>query len=229
MTQFKKCKVVRLPTENNKADLYRTFATKNFHPNLTKLDKEAVYVDVEYLHLYILSDEEIREGDWYFRLDLNEVRQCRNFFTKEDTPPYCKKIIATTDPSINTYESSTPYYEGKQLMPRPSDAFIKKYCELCGIDEVLVEYENIQLTKKEDYQYSNGISNLKYEDRLKVAPDNTITIKKVKDSWKREELPVLKNISERMKRCRKILQERNNGNWGILDTSELDKWIEENL
>src|SRR5690606_18946949 len=112
-------------------------------------------------HLYILSNEEIKEGDWCI-LDLGIFNKpVKVISVREDNPIFkvkidggiarlekLRKIIATTDSSLNEQDR----FNGKsweKLLPRPSNEFLKKYCELGGIDEVLVEYE-------ED-TYSTGI------------------------------------------------------------------------
>ena len=120
-----------------------------------------------------------------------------------------REIIASTDPSLN--------------LPKPSDLFIKKYCELGSIDEAMVEYETVQTTKKEDYQYQNGNSNLKYETVLKVAPDNTITIKMIKDSWTREEVIELMRKAWNQKDGLYQIQPNR------ISHMHFSKWIEQNL
>ncbi len=66
----------------------------------------------------------------------------------------------------------------------------------------------------------------KIEERLKVNPkDNTITIKLIKDSWDREEIPYLL-----VDLCWKYQTEKNY-NALDFDTNKNDfvKWIKENL
>lgn len=81
-------------------------------------------------NIYITTDDEIKEGDWYYwpvtktvqRLKLTEIEKEYGKSLSKD----CKKIIATTDPEFN--------------LPQPSKAFIEEYCKAGGIDEVDVEY-----------------------------------------------------------------------------------------
>ena len=70
-------------------------------------------------------------------------------------------------------------------IPKPSDSFISKYIEEYNkgniITDLLVEYE-------EGKSYS-GNEGLIIKEWLKINPkDNTITIKKAKDSWNKEEV-----------------------------------------
>lgn len=99
-------------------------------------------------------------------------------------------------------------YDGDELigstdpvmgLPRPSKGFLDKYCELGGIEQVSIEFT--EDTKEP-----------------KVAPDNTLTIRKVKDSWNKEEVKAL----------------LNNLYFIIVPAEEasidyIDKWIEDHL
>lgn len=181
-------KVVMLPTEKA-SDIIQCH------------DNRLWYNDTRYLksyqHLYFLSDEEIEEGDWI--LDsyggINSIYQFRkcDFDSTHFKGGYCKKIIATTDESLRspTFHNYIHYPSGKyhddepkemssisiRSLPRPSNEFIKKYCELGGINEVLVEYES-ELVQTWPSSGRDAGGNEKYETihTLKVAPDNTITI-----------------------------------------------------
>lgn len=140
---YKKCKIVMLPVLN-KGSIYKRASGKLFITNRTYVGNQ---------HLYILSDDEIMIGDYYHAIGLI----IKYIAGEEKYKRYCPKVISATDSSLN--------------LPRPSDSFIKKYCELGGIDEVLVEYNgynDLYILKKEDFKYT-----------LKIAPDNTITIKPV--------------------------------------------------
>ena len=117
-------------------------------------------------HFYILSDEEIKEGDWY--IQESQIFQYKGYYSINQLPKfnYTKKIIASTDPSLK--------------LPQPFQAFIEKYIKAYNkgdkIEDVMVEY---------DEEWIN--SNPKY-DTLKISKDNIITIKEVKDSWSRKEI-----------------------------------------
>lgn len=147
------------------------------------------------LHFFTLSDKEIKEGDWVFDTIINSFFPCSTIKQNFDN---CKKIIATTDPELK--------------LPRISNDFLKAYCEKGGIDEVLVEYEKYGINQNVDYNV--------FGYKLKVAPDNTITIKSVKsvkNSWNREE------VKEIAKRYAYFVGTQ-------LDPGiHIDKWIEENL
>jgi hypothetical protein len=203
MKQFKKKKVVMLPT-NEKAKVGMI--------NLEHYNKEGFKLElIHYVtngdglhpqHLYITSDEEIKEGDWVYSEGLHYVFQVLVFpLSAKDA----KKIIATTDTSLN--------------LPQPSQQLIEKYIEEYNkgnqIKEVMVEYETTQITKQEWFQ--EAPYRVKYDvNTLKVKSDNTITIRKTKDSWNREEVRELCRLAYN-------LPSQDVGPFGF------DKWIEENL
>ena len=128
-----------------------------------------------YQHLYLLSDDEIKEGDWIFVFGvIIKVLMCNNeiLFFDNGTKTQrieCKKIIATTDESLR--KPSGEMYPEWDYLPRPSNEFLKKYCELGGIDKVLVEYE------LDSFKFMSTLCTTKQEEyKLKVTLDNTITI-----------------------------------------------------
>lgn len=180
---FKRCKVVMLPT-NEKSKL---FITNN---HLSLLNYEQSNLGESYnQHLYILSDDEIKDGDWFLDTGMDNKPlssgpwQLKGISSEIGAPTDAKKIIATTDRSLTleTYDSSDEGSScGKMYLPKPSDSFIKKYIEEYNkgnqISDILVEYAHIT-----DFAYQD-------EYQLKVSSDNTITIRKVKDSWNREEM-----------------------------------------
>lgn len=203
MTQFKKCKVVILPTE--KETLIQLGVT--FHKKIPGEFRGT------YFHLYILSDEGIKEGDWYYYVDGsgNHIMLCKSSSQVKGIAGYYK-IIATTDSSLKIAGELNKYHKDDKYLPQPSDSFIRKYCELGGIDEVMVEYE-----------YNNHYPMVEFNNlKLKVAPDNTITIRPIKNSWNRKEV---ENLLDKY-RCYIMLSDSTPNS---LNKPNLNKWIEENL
>jgi hypothetical protein len=150
-------------------------------------------------HLYILSDDEIKEGDWCLcDVNPNVLRQA---YYPKNSKNLCygmasvnyiidaktsHKVIATTDKSL---EVITENVDGlgndlHQPLPQPSQSFVEKYIEQYNkanvIEEVLVTY-----TIQSDVPLAVGEV---YSNKPMVSKDNTITIKKIKDSFTREEL-----------------------------------------
>ena len=163
-------------------------------------------------HLYIISDDEIKLFDCVYNNKENIVEQINSktqliFVLEENKENQTfKKIIATTDTSllIDTYINQgdtvkgdliikrgsdyTTGLKGRINLPQPSQQFIQKYIEEYNkgnvITDVLVEYipdfNSCFCTK----DICNGNNCPK---KLKVK-DNTITIKKIKDNYTKEEL-----------------------------------------
>lgn len=231
MSQFKRCKVVMLPTTNEKAIrplIINPSIGKNGRMELTKHEHNYPADDYQRagyktVYLYITSDEEIKEGDWYLNNDV--LFRADDVFDDGNNPNQNKdnkKIIATTDSSLKGKWNHT-CFSGEEMydkLPQPSQQFIEKYIECYNkgqiITDVLVEYEEYAVG---NYGMSDGEPTI--DIRLKVNPkDNTITIKKVKDSWTREEVEQLCRYAHR------------NGYWramGHSDTLDEEYWIEENL
>ena len=183
-------------------------------------------------HLYVLSNDEIKLFDWVYNNKENIVEQITSktqliFVLEENKENQTfKKIIATTDKSLEIsnnldYNQLLPNRKDFRFyLPQPSQQFIQKYIEEYNkgniITDVLIEYE---LISNEEY-FGNTVNpdnDVPYfDEKLKINPkDNTITIKKVKDSYTREEVENL--IYSAMKdRCYTTI-------------AEWKKWIEENL
>ena len=185
---FKKVKVVMLST-NKKAK----FNDLVIHPidGLLVQFKHQNCTEVAQ-NLYFLSDEEIKEGDWMFHnLDKKPIQW--NEEETETNPSVCgyKKIIATTDKSLK----QEIFGLGETAMcslPQPSTSFIEKFVEEYNkgnvITEVMVEYERV-------FKH-NEFMEREFFDSLKInSKDNTITIRKVKDNWNREEVLQLLRIA----------------------------------
>ena len=103
-------------------------------------------------HLYITTDEEIKEGDWFINTNFQKIYQANSENSKniiEFGPhPEIRKIIATTDPKL-CIECTYKGDDKCKSLPQPSQASIKAYCEQGGFDEVLVEYELNVITSLE--------------------------------------------------------------------------------
>ena len=208
MSVKRKCKVVMLPT-NEKANIYTDrYGNLKLHSTPSKLPINSIGSNQ---HLYVTSDNEIKEGDRCYDISNN------NIFTFHKDTYYksidFKKIIATTNSSLTIQYQTSQGNLYNEPLPQPSQQFIEKYVEAYNngnpITGVMVEYEEVLVTD----MIIEGAD--KFVDVLKVNPkDNTITIKKVKDNWNREE--VIAFAKKYADRCQAPIQAG-------------DQWIEENL
>lgn len=217
---LKKSTVVMLPTKE-KALLYTDrYGNLKTHNTLSTLPLDSIGSNY---HLYFLSDDKIKEGDWFVS-ELNHVWQHNGVV---EPSKLSKKIIATTEIRLGTSEYSERYKESYfNPLPQPSKGFVEKYILEYDkgniITEVMVEYEHVNITKQEDYQYQNGHSNLNYIWRLKVDKNNCITIKAIKSNWTKQE------VLEFAEKYARMVQEKPiqaNG-YKLIHNR---KWIEENL
>ncbi len=189
MKNEKKCKVLLLPT-NEKATIGSivTRPSDNRMAIVNVLTKDDTQPCI-HQHLYFLSDEEIKEGDWCIIKDhayskpiqVNKIigsevaLKTDKVIVLNQSLKDCNKIIAITDKSLMQHDK-TPIGENVnglwKILPQPSQSFIEKFVEEYNksnqITEVLVEYERDE--EIDGYGY----------DTLKINPkDNTITIRKV--------------------------------------------------
>jgi hypothetical protein len=108
---YQECDVVMLPTDKKQSIIIQKRIT-----NKLKTSFSNIYQLRNNVELYILSTEEIKEGDWVYENNLNqetkiyqiEKRDNRLMFFRFRSVPIwlhknqhnCKKIIATTDSSL---------------------------------------------------------------------------------------------------------------------------------
>lgn len=213
----KECKVVMLPT-NEKSHIYHVVNVDKLR-YVTGIHKEDLeqfpnQSNTQNQHLYILSDDEIKEGDYLISITGN-ILKCNNPHRKEIQLHSIGKIIATTDSFLN--------------LPQPSQAFIKKYCESNSeIKEVMVEYVNKYFSSganeskwhectKEAYELieKDYWFDTKKEIEIKTNSKNEVSISPVKSSWTKEEVYDLVN--------------KFSFKYTKLTSRETILWLEENL
>lgn len=142
-------------------------------------------------HLYFLSDDEIKDGDWHIDTETNAIsNKSLKYEAAHGNDCFYKKIIATTDDTLElpTPESIAeyPFSYTPNFLPQPPQEFIVEYVKMYNqgnpITEVFVEYLDWVADETDD-----GI--LKHQKMLKVNFDNTINIHPVV-----ENLIVMKKI-----------------------------------
>ena len=222
MSTFKKAKIIMLPT-NQKTKYLMVYS--DVEKTKGKLILNGLKNDEykEYQNIYIISDDKIKGSDYCYSYKTNKIVKSTCDVSREANKNigFWKKVIATTDTSLYIHQKETiSLPERVFYLPQPSQQFIQKFVEEYNrgniITDVLVEYE---LISNEEY-FGNTVNpddDVPYfDERLKINHKyNTITIKKVKDSWNREEVENL--IYTAMKdRCYTTI-------------AEWKKWIEENL
>lgn len=218
MDNVKRAQVIILPTEN------KTYIGKHLEDEVY-LSLYTWYLKTLNIpnkrqgqHLYIISDDEIKEGDWFINLFNNVVVQAHNWIYVST----CKKIIATTDTSLKInnitrqLENDAPNIIS---LPQPSQQFIEKYIESYNNGEVIT---NVLVDYKTNILYPMIENNNLI---LKVnTKDNTITIKKLKDNWNLEEIKsILLQFAKDCNENEDLIRYYNR------DYKNLNNWIQKNL
>ena len=199
----KKCKIIMLPNDTGR--VCRNNIKQKLFGNSIGLKAELRMGDCTNQHLYIISDDEIKEGDWM--LDTIQSENPLELATKEsiyflNTPEQgWKKIIASTDNSLN--------------FPNIPEEFIKLYIEKYNsrnpIEEVEVKYILQHDLRTRDLEKE-------FEHIPIIDSNNCISIQSIKDSYTREEvIQLLKKYDEEFVTTKK------------LSSLCFDKWIEENF
>jgi hypothetical protein len=190
----KKCNVVILATEKATNLAFNKESNKVF-PSEKFISKVAKEHGWAFQHLYILSDEKIKEGDWYFDkksgvnkatsgFEFNEIELALGF-NKNTT----FKIVASTDKLVKyTNEDTDGVHE---YLPSIPESFINKYIEEYNkgnvIKEVMVDYEFDYSNIYEKWDEEKGAYFI-HKEQLKLRKDNTIILSKVKDTFTKEEM-----------------------------------------
>ncbi|MDR2207166.1 MAG: hypothetical protein LBE36_13540 [Flavobacteriaceae bacterium] len=217
----KLCKVVMLPAEKDKVSkgqIFEYFGKLGIFMSDYRKDyfNNTFEHDMNPQHLYILSDDKLKVGDWMQRGKEKPVLNTLHFYF--DFGVVYRKIIATTDQSLRDEIAKSPV-DKQYPIYCISDEFIRHFCKSNGgISEVQIEYEEYAVG---NYGMSDGEPTI--DERLKVNPDNTIFIDDVKDSWNREQ--VIKEIERFI-----LLERKHQDKYShFIDEKNLRQWIKENL
>lgn len=226
----KRCKIVDLPTKNNsKSNIFcynkSPFTSRKRYGYINEIKENVIpfgeketttlidcspsfqveETDGYYIHLYLVSDDEIKEGDYvYCKSDvlddfIDKVETLEELSIARGEQYVCKskKVIATTDPSLN--------------IPLIPEQFVKDYCDSNGIGEVMVDYDILKIYEKSSgydgwrcccgkWHYMDEQScDCSYSQPITTI-DNYISISSLKESWSREELPI-QSIIQVLKYC----------------------------
>jgi len=154
----KKCEVVMLPTE--KAITEGSIISRAVGDNLAIVncltidDKNAEKDGHQNNHLYLISDDEIKEGDWVIDLSISELFKAETKYIKlmiaaPHLEKSVKKVIASTDFELTRtvewgqkYKEQFPCISTGVPLPSLPAAFIQYYVKVGGVKKVFVEYES---------------------------------------------------------------------------------------
>jgi hypothetical protein len=204
MPIFKNSRIIRLPIKERAENCIISDDIKD------RLSFSVGYLTQAYLneayltayHMHIISDDKkFKEGDWYID-DTNTIRQSvtsdKDYWSRR--PDY-KKIIASTDSSLD--------------LPKISKSFIEKYISEYNkhniIGKVLIEY-NTSDDNMDGYVSMFGGKEIGVTLNVK---DNCVIIKILKNNYNRDEVIEL---------CKKAIIAGS-----FSSTFDFDDWVEKNI
>ena len=238
MTTFKrKCQVILLPTDEKAVfEGQLVIGAGDF----LFTSRESDYIgSLIAQHLYILSDNLIKEGDWVYNEEhsfIGQVIESNKLIIEPSESIYSFgfKTGETKERRYRVHQLQCDGFKNQSLVNKSkkiitttdkslnlsqlSPQFIQKYIEEYNkgniITEVMVEYEEYPVNS---YGMSDGEPDI--DIRLKVDKDNCITITKVKDSWAREEV---ESLLFQYAEYNALLSSKG-------EIEDFNKWVVENL
>lgn len=174
MKTTKQFRVLMLPTE--KVALIESCNNK-LKLNIDRLKNNEHFTNQ---HLYIISDEEIKEGDWFINA-FNEVYQLKkDFYPLTINGIKYKKIVATTDNSLSpkihkgeNIDESYPKEFRDSILPFIPESFVLAYIKAYNNSSPITE---VQLEMEHYNKPENGFSSIHRDYKIKTRPDNTVII-----------------------------------------------------
>lgn len=242
----KEAKVIMLPTDQA-SNIQKVGDTLIYYTEPTKAQL-GCYLSQ---HLYLTSDEEIKEGDWflnrwwskendYYVNSIKKLHRNRESDTQgycvydEETyneyhlmPDECFKIIATTDKSLTIRASREDKIVNPEVYEKPlaqiPQSFIEAYVKAEGkIDKVMVEYRDVLSCSKGDNCPKHTGSGEQCLGTLSETQKLILREDNTVSIHKiKEEMYTREQVVELIKKC--------NTDFLINPESDWDKWIEENL
>ncbi len=187
----KKCQVVLIPTEtatglfsqtmniwgNNIWEKKLEFTTnetliRNNHLISNRKAATNALDKYEFYYLYLVSDREIKEGDWYMASNNTPAKAILS-----NIIPKCPKIEATTDAYLfeHNLDREVGGFSGDIPLPKIDQSFMEEFVTSYNngnpIKEVIIDIEKIKIT--------SGTYPVKFGDKVKTRSDNTVIIHKL--------------------------------------------------
>ncbi len=211
-TYTKNVDVLILPSKDNiktNLGLYQLNDKLHYYPRIQDISSLHYY----YKHLYILSSDVIKEGDWY--ANGRHLYQADSHYEKASND---KKIIATTDGSLTTKVAPcmiAPHGADVEL-PQPCQEFIEDYASAYNKNTV-VKIAVAEYVEKYNEDQSLADLQLNGEDyitELKINENNTINLSIGQDGIRQmKENDVLEIIKDELTKAN-IRQHINVNNFG---------------
>lgn len=159
------------PTEE-RTRLYISIA-KN-HQDLNLADRTTEYVNGQ--HLYITSDEEIKENDYVF-ITTSKVHFKMHKHGLPNNNPTCLKIILTTDPKLISYgvqkvgDEFLKWYV--KTLASVEYVEVKKYAIDCSCENQSTFEKDANLIKKGDTCHERNHCGIKYRVNIPMTEEHS--------------------------------------------------------
>lgn len=185
-----KAKVHRLPAEGLGVLLKGVYPEGNEPLEILPTDDKEWLMFGKPQHLYITTDEEIKEGDWFLHPKYEKGIKTGLEVRKADSSyfggygydwEFCRKIIATTDSNLGITDHRISPVPNFVDFPQIPQSFIEDYCKAGGIDKVLVEYTPCDTCNVIDVACGKVDCRATRNGYPKLNPDNTIIIHPVEE------------------------------------------------
>jgi len=184
----------------------------------------------EYQHLYIISDEKCKDGEWC--TDGIRIAQVNCLTVDDPNAHLYSKIVATTDKLILTNMKDSNAVrdidfdiEVPQIPESFIQAYIKAYNEDKPITEVDLEIETAVIVISKNPLQAEGIKTRIFE--IKTRPDNTVIIHQSKLYTRDEVEYLIKCATDEILHVLGYDTGKKMKETGVM--SHINKWIQDNL
>lgn len=152
---------------------------KTNEPTLARVGNKIHPVTMTPQHLYITTDEEIKEGDWYLANNEIPIQYISTDPKRDSIREKSRRIISNTNPKLTAnckgckrIIKGSPHTSltNCTCVNKIPQSFIEEYCKAGGIDKVIIEYIEPLLTVKEDtvVMFTHTYYNFKVGDTITI-------------------------------------------------------------
>lgn len=207
----KKCNVVLIATDKAENALLKGTRNINYHHGYLTQDYLLNELNRKSYHLYITSNDEIKEGDWIYHR-IKGVFKYSNDIDTIKSKITLFKIIATTDTELH-----------KDRVAKIGLPFIEKYISEYNkgnqIKEIDVEFEQGYEGLLDFIPYYDSINIDKLILKPKLRSDGTIIIHKIQEVFTKEDMKNAYNAGA--SKLEKYLKKE-------VDNLHFETWFEQN-
>ena len=224
--------IILLPTKEN-SNLYKLILSNKLV--LSKKAGPSCNVEINQ-HLYLISDDEIKEGDWVYQDRFYEEKpvpimqfSSKDLVTNANESELCKKVIASTDSELKITKSATGVTDGgrertfysDKLLPQIPESFIKAYIKAYNEGKPITEVD-LEMDGDESPAWSGM-----WKYWPKTRPDNTVIVHQSKMYSRNEVEYLIKCATDEILHVLGYDTGKKMKETGVM--SHINKWIQDNL